>query len=76
MAEPSWRELNREMWNERVPRHLRSRGYDLPGFKAGALSLRAHEIAGLGDVRGEALVHLECHFSEKTRFPGRGWARR
>jgi hypothetical protein len=31
--------------------HLRSRLYDLPTFKAGALSLRSHEIADLGDVR-------------------------
>ena len=71
MAEPSWRELNREMWNERVPRHFRSPNYDLPGFKAGALSLRAHEIADLGDVRGKALVHLQCHFGKDTL----SWAR-
>jgi SAM-dependent methyltransferase len=71
MAEPSWRELNREMWNERVPHHLRARNYDLPGFKAGALSLRAHEIADLGDVRGKALVHLQCHFGKDTL----SWAR-
>jgi SAM-dependent methyltransferase len=71
MAEPSWRELNRAMWNEKVPLHLRSRRYDLPKFKAGALSLRAHEIADLGDVRGKELVHLQCHFGKDTL----SWAR-
>ncbi len=71
MADPSWRELNRAMWNERVPFHLRSRLYDLPKFKAGALSLRAHEIADLGDVRDKDLVHLQCHFGKDSL----SWAR-
>jgi SAM-dependent methyltransferase len=71
MAEPSWRELNRAMWNERVPLHLGSRLYDLSKFKAGALSLRRHEIADLGDVRGKELVHLQCHFGKDTL----SWAR-
>ena len=71
MTEPSWRELNHAMWNERVPLHLRSRLYDLPKFKAGALSLRSHEIADLGDVRGKEFVHLQCHFGKDTL----SWAR-
>ena len=71
LAELSWRELNQAMWNERVPLHLRSRLYDLPKFKAGALSLRSHEIADLGDVRGKELVHLQCHFGKDTL----SWAR-
>jgi 2-polyprenyl-3-methyl-5-hydroxy-6-metoxy-1,4-benzoquinol methylase len=71
LAEPSWRELNQAMWNERIPLHLRSRLYDLPKFKAGALSLRSHEIADLGDVRGKELIHLQCHFGKDTL----SWAR-
>ena len=71
MAEPSWRELNRAMWNERVPLHLISPLYDLPGFKAGALSIRAHEIADLADVGGKDLIHLQCHFGQDTL----SWAR-
>jgi len=59
------------MWNERVPLHLRSRLYDLARFKAGALSLRTHETADLGDVRGKELVHLQCHFGKDTL----SWAR-
>ncbi len=71
MTEPSWRVLNRAMWDERVPFHLSSRLYDLPRFKAGALSLRAHEIADLGDVSGKELIHLRCHFGKDTL----SWAR-
>lgn len=71
MADPSWRDLNQAMWNERLPLHLNSPLYDLPGFKAGALSLRAHEIEDLGDVSGKDLIHLQCHFG-KDSSPGRG----
>lgn len=71
MAEPSWRELNRAMWDERVPLHLNSKLYDLPKFKVGALSLRAHEIADLGEVAGKELIHLQCHFGKDTL----SWAR-
>ncbi|MBV8797920.1 MAG: class I SAM-dependent methyltransferase [Hyphomicrobiales bacterium] len=71
MPDPSWRELNRAMWNERVPLHLNSSLYDVPGFRAGALSLRDHEIKDLGDVMGKDLVHLQCHFGKDTL----SWAR-
>src|SRR5271170_6310130 len=71
MADPSWRELNRAMWNERLPLHLKSKLYDLPGFRAGALSLKAQEIADLGDVSGKDLIHLQCHFGKDTL----SWAR-
>ena len=71
MADPSWRELNRAMWDERVPLHLRSRLYDLPKFKAGGLSLRPDEIEDLGDVTGKELIHLQCHFGKDTL----SWAR-
>lgn len=67
----SWRELNRAMWNAKVPLHVRSATYNVAAFKAGALSLRAHEIADLGDVSGRSLVHLQCHFGKDTL----SWAR-
>jgi SAM-dependent methyltransferase len=67
----SWRELNRAMWDERVPLHLRSDLYNVPRFKAGGLSLKAHEINDLGDVSGKDLIHLQCHFGKDTL----SWAR-
>lgn len=68
----SWRELNRSMWDERVPIHLASEFYDLPGFKRGASSLQPFEAAELGDVTGKELVHLQCHIALDTL----SWARR
>ena len=67
----SWRELNRTMWNKKTPLHLVSASYDVAGFKAGRMSLRAHEIADLGDVSGKDLIHLQCHFGLDTL----SWAR-
>jgi SAM-dependent methyltransferase len=66
-----WRQLNRAMWDERTPLHLKSPIYDIDGFKAGRLSLRRHEIADLGDVDGKDLVHLQCHIGLDTL----SWAR-
>ena len=66
-----WRALNRAMWDAATPGHLQSPLYDLAGFEAGALSLRAHEIEDLGEVRGRDLVHLQCHIGLDTL----SWAR-
>src|SRR5262245_9059221 len=71
MPEPSWRELNRAMWNERVPIHVASRLYDVPGFKRGRSTLRPFEAAELGPVAGKELLHLQCHFGQDTL----SWAR-
>lgn len=70
-ASPHWRDLNRAMWDEKVPGHLRSEIYDVDGFKAGRLSLQRHEIEDLGDVAGKDLVHLQCHIGLDTL----SWAR-
>jgi SAM-dependent methyltransferase len=71
MPDPNWREINRAMWNERVPIHLASRFYDVPAFKKGASTLRPFEAAELGPVAGKELVHLQCHFGMDTL----SWAR-
>ena len=68
---PDWRDLNRRMWDAKVLSHLASPFYDLAGFRAGRLSLQAHEIADLGDVAGRNLVHLQCHIGLDTL----SWAR-
>ena len=69
--QPSWRELNRTMWDVKAPLHVASPVYDVAGFKAGRGSLRQHEIADLGDVTGRDLIHLQCHFGLDTL----SWAR-
>ena len=71
MTEPSWRALNRAMWDAKAPLHVASAAYDVAGFKAGGSRLSAHEIADLGDVSGRDLIHLQCHFGLDTL----SWAR-
>ena len=64
-------ESNRRNWNERTPVHARSDFYDVEGFKAGAISLCSIELEEMGDVTGESLLHLQCHFGMDTM----SWAR-
>lgn len=50
---------------------MRSRFYDVAGFRAGATSLKRVELGEVGDVRGLSLLHLQCHFGLDTL----SWAR-
>lgn len=70
--DPPWRDLNQSMWNAKTPLHLNSDVYDIPGFKAGRMTLKPHEIIDLGNVTGQRLIHLQCHFGLDTL----SWARR
>ena len=58
-------------WNRLAPFHAQSAFYDVPGFKAGRLSLLPIERDELGDVAGKSLLHLQCHFGMDTL----SWAR-
>jgi SAM-dependent methyltransferase len=64
-------DANRRHWDELVPIHAASGFYDVAGFKAGASTLKPVELAELGDVRGQTLLHLMCHFGLDTL----SWAR-
>ncbi len=64
-------EANRARWDESVPIHVASRGYDLEGFLRGEKSLYPLEMEEVGDVRGKSLLHLQCHFGMDTL----NWAR-
>jgi 2-polyprenyl-3-methyl-5-hydroxy-6-metoxy-1,4-benzoquinol methylase len=67
-----WLQLNRENWDDRVRIHAVSNFYDLPGFRAGASTLRSFELDEVGDVSGKRLLHLQCHMGQDTL----SWARR
>jgi SAM-dependent methyltransferase len=67
-----WRELNRALWDERVPIHAEGKHYDLAGFVAGRSSLREFEPDELGAVEGLTLIHPQCHIGLDTL----SWARR
>jgi len=62
---------NRQAWDLRTPVHLKSEFYGLASFKQGRNSLRPIEQEEVGDVRGQSLLHLQCHFGMDTL----SWAR-
>ena len=64
-------EANRARWDEAVPIHVASQGYDVEGFLRGEKSLYAVELDEVGDVSGKRLLHLQCHFGVDTL----NWAR-
>lgn len=65
-------EANRRLWEAWTKGHQRSEFYDVETFAAGKSSLAEIEIAGVGDVEGKSLLHLQCHFGLDTL----DWARR
>ena len=62
---------NEELWNAWTAVHAAGDFYDLEGFKAGGIRIRPYEIDLLGDVTGNSLLHLQCHFGIDTL----SWAR-
>lgn len=63
---------NKSAWDARVDVHANSRFYDVDGFRAGKSSLTPLEERLLGDVSGQRLLHLQCHFGLDTL----SWARK
>jgi 2-polyprenyl-3-methyl-5-hydroxy-6-metoxy-1,4-benzoquinol methylase len=64
-------EVNRAMWDARVPVHVASAFYNVEGFRSGHLSIAPFELSEVGDVTGRRLAHLQCHFGLDTL----SWAR-
>lgn len=65
-TEREYVEINRKQWNARTDAHLEGDFYELDAFKAGQSSLKAIELALLGDVTGKSILHLQCHFGQDT----------
>ena len=63
---------NQELWDSKVPCHVKSAFYDVAGFRDGRCTLRPLELEQVGDVAGKSLLHLQCHFGLDTL----SWARR
>lgn len=66
-----WRELNRALWDERVPIHVDGSFYDVDAFIAGESRLLPSELEEVGPVEGATLAHPQCHFGLDTL----SWAR-
>ncbi|MCB2379010.1 class I SAM-dependent methyltransferase [Hymenobacter sp. BT635] len=63
---PDYLDLNRALWNARTAPHLASDFYAVEAFKAGKSSLNGIELAQLGDVAGQRILHLQCHFGQDS----------
>ncbi|WP_125560575.1 class I SAM-dependent methyltransferase [Pseudoalteromonas rubra] len=63
--------INKSAWDKRTQVHVASEFYDVAGFKAGQCSLNPVELAQVGPVKSQSLLHLQCHFGQDTL----SWAR-
>ncbi|CAF1083663.1 unnamed protein product [Rotaria sp. Silwood1] len=54
--------INRRLWNDKVDYHVVSSMYNVAGFLAGVDSLNKIEIDLLGNIQGQRILHLQCHF--------------
>lgn len=64
-----YRDVNRASWDERVPAHVASTGYQVDRFAAdpGFLSeVVRFDRPRLGDISGLRGVHLQCHIGTDT----------
>ncbi len=59
-------EANRVRWNQLADVNVKSRYYDVDGFRCGKSSLKSIERDEVGEVRGQTLLHLQCHFGLDT----------
>lgn len=64
-------EKNKEGWNLRTGVHVGSDFYNLEDFLKGKSTLHKPELDLLGNVAGQELLHLQCHFGMDTM----SWAR-
>lgn len=53
---------NQELWDARVPYHVKSSWYPVEEFLQGEVVLDPIERGLLGDVRGKKILHLQSHF--------------
>ena len=68
----NWLDINRKLWDNKVPIHVKSDFYALENFLKGETSLTKIELEALGSaVAGKKLLHLQCHFGMDTL----SWAR-
>lgn len=64
--EQHYLDINRQSWNNRTDVHMASAFYDVAGFIEGHTSLKPIELELLGDVSGQSILHLQCHFGQDT----------
>ena len=58
--------MNKATWNQKVDYHVDSDFYNTEAFLNGKSTLNDIELHLLGDVTGEKILHLQCHFGQDT----------
>ena len=59
-------DINRELWNNKTDIHFQSDFYNVKEFLAGKNSLNSIELDLLGNINGQHILHLQCHFGMDT----------
>jgi ubiquinone/menaquinone biosynthesis C-methylase UbiE len=59
-------ETNKKSWNKKTNIHIKSAFYDNENFLKGKSSLKAIELNLLGNISGESILHLQCHFGQDS----------
>ncbi len=59
-------EENRFLWSLKTPYHVVSDFYNTSAFLRGDSTLSALEVAQVGNVQDQMLLHLQCHFGLDT----------
>ena len=62
-------------WDEVTPHHVASPMYRTEDFRRGEIVLDPVVRGAIGDVRGQRLLHLQCHFGLDTLSLARMGAR-
>lgn len=57
---------NKALWDKWTEGHVESDFYDVPSFLEGRNSLTSIETDLLGDINGQTVLHLQCHFGQDT----------
>jgi len=61
-----YKNINKTAWDNRTVTHVKSKFYDVDGFRAGKSTLNKLELNLLGNVKDKSLLHLQCHFGMDT----------
>ena len=64
--EENYIEINKASWNTKTEFHIKSDFYDMNNFRKGKTSLNNIELDILGDINGENILHLQCHFGQDS----------
>lgn len=65
-SEENYISINKASWNKKTDAHIKSDFYDQKGFLQGKSSLKEIELDLLGDIAGQSILHLQCHFGQDT----------